>query len=367
MKREGNRKVFLSFFMGDGKMKITVLAGGNSPEREVSLASGSLIANALIGNGHRVLLLDLRKGLPELPEDPEALFGRESVPIHPVGAETPDPERSGGDPDGRQIGENVLAACRAADVVFLALHGGIGENGRLQAVLDCAGVPYTGSDAVGSQLAMDKDLAKRLLRDARVPTPDWMRFDSETDSVAELLGAVGLPCVVKPIDGGSSVGVRFARNEEDLREAVGEAARYGRYVLVEREIKGRELTVGILGERVLPAVEIRPRDGFYNYRNKYNGTTEEICPADLPEPIRSRLEIYARRAFRALRLRGYARFDFLLDGAGRLWCLEANTLPGMTPTSLFPREAAAVGISFPALCETILCLAKDTDPDAEYQ
>lgn len=346
-------------------MKITVLAGGNSPEREVSLASGSLIANALIGNGHRVLLLDPWKGLPELPEDAETLFGSDPVPIHAV--KESDPETFCGETDGQRIGDNVLSACQASDVVFLALHGGIGENGRLQAVLDCAGVPYTGSDAVGSQLAMDKDLAKRLLRDAHVPTPDWVRFDPETDSVAELLGAVGFPCVVKPTDGGSSVGVRFARSEDDLRDAIGDAARFGRYVLVEREIRGRELTVGILGERVLPAVEIRPRDGFYDYCNKYNGTTEEICPAELPEPIRSRLGIYARRAFRALRLRGYARFDFLLDGAGRLWCLEANTLPGMTPTSLFPREAAAVGISFPALCETILCLAKDRDPGSYDQ
>ena len=335
-------------------MKVTVLAGGNSPEREVSLASGSLVANALIGNGHRVLLLDPSRGIPEWPDDPETLFSSVAVPTVKVGGEAP---AADGGREGPAFGPNLLPACRAADAVFLALHGGCGENGRLQAVLECAGVPYTGSDPVGSALAMDKDLAKRLLRSAAVPTPEWVRFDTATDRIDVLCGAVGFPCVVKPTDGGSSVGVCFAGNEEELRKGIARAAAYGRYVLVERMIRGRELTVGILGERVLPPVEIRPREGFYDYSSKYGGETEEICPARVPERLNARLGIYARRAFEALRLRGYARFDFLLDDADRLWCLEANTLPGMTPTSLFPQEAAAVGISYPALCETLLRLA----------
>lgn len=342
-------------------MNVTVLAGGFSTEREVSMSSGSLIANALIENGHRVLLLDLAKGIGELPADPTELF--QSVPNHRHGIGIAVPNLSELRQDlgieREEIGPNVLELCRLSDAVFLALHGGAGENGQIQALLDCYGIPYTGSDYDGSLLAMDKDLTKRLLRDAQIPTPAWTVYDPTENGAEALQTLIGLPCVIKPIDGGSSVGVSFAETAEELKNALAEAEQYSRRILIEQKITGREFTVGVLGVRVLPPVEIRPKEGFYDYRNKYAGTTEELCPAPIPERIATQLSDYARRAFRALHLRGYARFDFLLNEEEGLWCIEANTLPGMTPTSLFPLAAKAVGISYNALCEILLRMAID--------
>lgn len=337
-------------------MKIVVLTGGNSTERAVSLSSGARIADALRGNGHRVLLVDLCRGISALPEDPAALFAQDSgiAPDDFMFAEAAPSAFSA-------IGENVAQICQAADVVFLALHGGIGEDGTLQAFLDCLGVPYTGSGAVGSMLAMDKDLSKRLFRASGVPTPDWTLFDSENNTFSKPVEAVGYPCVVKPANGGSSVGVFFVNDGEELRRALENAKPFCRYLLVEKRICGRELTVGVLGERVLPPVEILPPDGIYDYQNKYNGKTIEICPAKLPEKILSQLKEYAHLAFGALRLRDYARFDFLLDETERLWCLEGNTLPGMTQTSLLPKEAETVGISYAALCELLVQMSKERE------
>ncbi len=340
-------------------MKIAVLAGGFSPEREVSRTSGALVARALVENGHRVCLLDPYLGRAETPPDLSDLFLREPPEMPEAVGGVPDLEalraRSG---NGEVlIGANVAEICRYADAVFLALHGGAGENGQLQAFLDLYHVPYTGSGYGGSLLAMNKDLAKSLFRGANVPTPAWTLCGRATRA-EEVIAAVGLPCVLKPADGGSSVGVRFAETEDELQSALTVGAGRSR-LLAETKITGRELTVGILGERVLPPVEIRPKQGFYDYRNKYAGDTEEICPAPIPAKVAARLSEYARRAFRALGLRGYARLDFLLDAEDRLWCLEANTLPGMTPTSLFPLEAATVGISYHALCEILIRMAID--------
>ena len=335
-----------------------VLAGGYSPEREVSLTSGSLIANALMENGHRVLLLDVYEGIGTLPQDPETLFRAEGHYVHQISETVPDLEalrlRCGnGD---ALIGANVLKLCAMADKVFLALHGSMGENGQLQATLDSHGIAYTGSGYAGSLLAMDKDLSKRLFRDAGVPTPDWVYFDVRGKRPDALENEIGLPCVVKPCDCGSSVGVSMADTEEELTAALDGAARWGTHVLVEKKITGRELTVGVLDGKTLPLVEIIPQEGFYDYKNKYQGTTKEICPAEVPETVAKRASELALRGFSALRLRGYARFDFLLDKDGELWCLEANTLPGMTPTSLLPQAAAAAGISYKELCEKIIRL-----------
>ncbi len=335
-------------------MKIVVLAGGNSTEREVSLSSGARIAGALRENGHRVLLLDLCLGIDLLPDDIDQLFT--GMPAQETTSNLLRSEESVL-PSEEPIGANVAELCRAADLVFLALHGGIGEGGILQAFLECNGVTYTGSDAVGSMLAMDKDLSKRIFRASGVPTPEWVLFDAEEQSFSGSLESVGFPCVVKPANGGSSVGVSFAKNEKDLFAALENAAPLCRYLLVERMIRGRELTIGVLGERTLPTVEILPPDGVYDYQNKYNGKTRELCPADLPPEICERIRSLALCAFRALRLRDYARFDFLLDADNRLWCLEGNTLPGMTPTSLFPKEAETLGISYGALCELLAQLA----------
>lgn len=337
-------------------MKIAVLAGGYSPERDVSLTSGSLIANALADRGHRVLLLDVYEGMPSLPKDPETLFSASNRYNYTVSDRVPDLDalRAKCQNGNALIGANVLRICALADRVFIALHGSMGENGQLQATLDSHGISYTGSGYVGSALAMDKDLSKKLFRDAGIQTPDWMYFDLQNGSVAELDKKIGLPCVVKPCDCGSSVGVSIVETAEERDAALAEAARWGKFALVEKKIVGRELTVGILDGKTLPVVEIIPREGFYDYKNKYQGTTREVCPAEIPEAISRRAQELTAKGFAALRLSNYARFDFLLDADGALWCLEANSLPGMTPTSLLPMAAATAGISYECLCEKIV-------------
>ncbi len=340
-------------------MKIVVLAGGLSPERDVSLVSGSLIANALAQNGHRVLLLDVYMGISELPESVDSLFSSEACHRHAVTRAVPDLEALKREAQNGEalIGPHVLRICAEADRVFLALHGSMGENGQLQATLDTHGIRYTGSGYAGSLLAMDKDLSKRLFRDAGVPTPDWVCFDVANPDREKLIAEVGLPCVVKPLDCGSSVGISMVETPEELAAALDAAAYWGgSRVLAERRIVGRELTVGVLGDEVLPAVEIIPESGFYDYENKYQGSTREICPAPIDAEIARQAAELTRRAFAALHLSGYARFDFLLDADGNLWCLEGNTLPGMTPTSLLPLAAKTAGISYSELCERILQL-----------
>ena len=341
-------------------MNIVVLMGGLSPERDVSLTSGSLIANALIRRGHRVCLLDVYLGtaLPEKGLD--ECFVTQPYPAYSVGEQVPDLEaikQMSGNGNAK-IGANVIPLCKYADVVFLALHGDMGENGQLQATLDSFGIRYTGSGYVGSLLAMDKDLAKKMLVGAGVPTPAWMLVDLAQKLPEDVSAQVGYPCVVKPCSGGSSVGVSMVDNAAQLSDALQAAAKYERYVLVEKRIVGRELTVGIVDGQVLPAIEIIPKEGFYDYTNKYQGgKTLEICPAPIDDATRDTSAALTRRAFDALRLGGYARFDWMLDGDGGLWCLEANTLPGMTPTSLLPQMADAVGIDYDSLCEKLVLLA----------
>ena len=341
-------------------MNIVVLMGGLSPERDVSLTSGSLIANALIRKGHRVCLLDVYLGTSLLQKTPDACFVTTEYPAYSVGEQVPDLEAikaqsCNGD---AKIGANVIPLCKYADVVFLALHGDMGENGQLQATLDSFGIRYTGSGYVGSLLAMDKDLSKKMLVGAGVPTPAWTLVDLACNLPTDVPAEVGYPCVVKPCSGGSSVGVSMVDNAAQLADALQAAAKYERYVLVEKRIIGRELTVGIVDGEVLPAIEIIPKEGFYDYANKYQGgKTLEICPAPIDDEIRDTAAALTRRAFDALRLGGYARFDWMLDEAGGLWCLEANTLPGMTPTSLLPQMAAAVGMDYDTLCEKLTLLA----------
>ncbi len=335
-------------------MKITVLAGGLSPERDVSLTSGSLIANALRRRGHSVALIDVYLGC-ELPDDPDALFTEAPSPTCSVGQTEPDlnslkAESGNGD---ALIGKGVLTLCRRSDVVFLALHGAMGENGQLQAILDCFGIRYTGSGYIGSLLAMDKDLSKKLLRDGGIPTPDSMTFRRADYSEEALLERIGLPCVVKPCSCGSSVGVSIVSTREELSSAVSAAFALEDRVLIEKKIIGREMTVGILNGRALPPVEIVPRSGFYDYKNKYQpGMTDEFCPPDITPEEDRLLADAALKTASLLRLGSYCRIDFILSD-GIPYCLEANTLPGMTPLSLLPREAAAVGIGYDELCEII--------------
>ena len=341
-------------------MNIAVLAGGYSPERDVSLTSGSLIANALIGEGHNVCLADVYLGIKDEDLNEKTPFNRELKPVHKVEHNVPDlaalKEQSG---NGEAlIGRGIIELCRAADVVFLALHGAMGENGQLQATLDNYGIKYTGSGYVGSLLAMDKDISKKMFVGAGVRTPRWLYFKAKDGDIALIEEKIGYPCVVKPCSCGSSVGISIVDDRAGLEIALAEAEKYEDSILVEKKIEGRELTVGILDGEVLPAIEIIPTEGFYDYKNKYQaGKTIEICPAPISDEIRSALEEQTRRAFEALRLSGYSRFDYIVDANGDPWCLEANTLPGMTPTSLLPQMAQAAGMSYGALCSKIVELA----------
>ena len=341
-------------------MNIAVLAGGYSPERDVSLTSGSLIANALIGEGHNVCLADVYLGIKEEDLNEKTPFNRELKPVHKVEHNVPDlaalKEQSG---NGEAlIGRGIIELCRAADVVFLALHGAMGENGQLQATLDNYGIKYTGSGYVGSLLAMDKDISKKMFVGAGVRTPEWLYFKAQDGDIAIIEENIGYPCVVKPCSCGSSVGISIVDDRAGLEIALAEAEKYEDSILVEKKIEGRELTVGILDGEVLPAIEIIPTEGFYDYKNKYQaGKTIEICPAPISEEIRSALEEQTRRAFEALRLSGYSRFDYIVDENGDPWCLEANTLPGMTPTSLLPQMAQATGMTYGGLCSKIVELA----------
>ena len=341
-------------------MKILVLAGGYSPERDVSLTSGSLIANALCSEGHRVCLADVYLGA-ELSSDIEGMFNTEPKAVHKVSDSVPDLDalkaRSGnGD---ALIGKGIIELCLAADVVFLALHGAMGENGQLQATLDNYGVKYTGSGYVGSLLAMDKDISKKMFVGAGVNTPEWLYVSAKDASIEEIERKIGYPMVVKPCSCGSSVGISMADNKQELERALSLAAAYEDNILIEKKIEGRELTVGILDDEVLPVIEIIPTEGFYDYTNKYQaGKTLEICPAEISEELLSAVSEQTLRAFSALRLSGYSRFDFMVDKDGKPWCLEANTLPGMTPTSLLPQMAAAKGMSYGALCCKIVELAE---------
>ncbi|HYH78947.1 MAG TPA: D-alanine--D-alanine ligase [Longimicrobium sp.] len=328
-------------------MKIAVLMGGTSAEREVSLASGLGVVKALRERGHQAWTVDTARGF--VPEADESA-------LLPGGVNAEPPGELAGIP---LIELGNVSQLRDADVAFLALHGGAGEDGTIQALLELMGVRYTGSGALGSGIAMDKDVSKRLFRDAQVPTLPWRvarapGFTYDLDTIDDL---IGFPCIVKPSRQGSSVGIHVVNDPDELQACVQDAAQFDSEVMIERYARGRELTVGILGDQALPAVEIRPKKGIYDYHSKYTpGMTEYFCPAPLEEEIVAQMQAYALRAFRVLKLRGYARIDFIL-AKEQLFCLEANTLPGMTATSLLPKAAAAMGIDYPELCDRIVKLA----------
>ena len=341
-------------------MNIVVLAGGISPERDVSLTSAALIANALTKSGHKVCLVDVYEGFSEGIVPSMELFSAEGNYTYKVEESIPDLDAVIARNGGRKalIGPGVLEICALADVVYMGLHGGIGENGQLQATLDNYGIRYTGSGYIGSLLAMDKDITKRMLAVEGIPTPPGVLCDLKTDDIRRMVEKVGLPCVIKPCSCGSSVGVSIIENETELEAAIEFALKYEDKVLIEKKIVGREMTVGILDGEVLPAVEIIPKNGYYDYKNKYqSGLTEEICPAHITAEEFEKMADYTRRAFSALKLRGLARIDYILTKDGEAVCLEANTLPGMTPTSLLPQEAAAVGIGYVELCDKIVRIA----------
>lgn len=333
-------------------MNIVVLSGGLSDERDVSLSSGSQIANALIKNGHRVLLLDLYLGLKEVNTFEEAykVYG-ETVYDYKVPKIAPNLEKLIEKNNGRrsEIGETVISICKSADIVFLGLHGGIGENGKLQAIFDLHNIKYTGSGYKGSLLAMDKIVSKEIMTVNDILTPEWSIIDSENNNT------IMAPAVVKPNDNGSSIGVKVAENQDELKDAIEVAKQYSSTILVEQKIEGREFSVGILGEEVLPIIELIPKEGFYDYSNKYQpGATEEITPADISKENTKRMQDIALKIFKNLGLEVYGRVDFIMDNNENIYCIEANSLPGMTPTSLLPQEAEANGINYEQLCEKIV-------------
>jgi D-alanine-D-alanine ligase len=329
--------------------------GGTSSERDVSLASGLRIAEALRTRGHSVRAIDTARG-PLTEADERRMLAAGVVKQQP-----PTPSEL-----ARMNAESVAdTAARLpkrdeCDVAFLALHGGRGEDGTIQALLDLAGVPYTGSGHLPSALAMDKDLSKHLFRAHGVGTANWLMATdrSSPPGVTEVKRALGWPVIVKPSKQGSTVGLSIVKEDAALAPAIAEAFQHDDEVMIEQFIAGRELTVGILGGEALPVGEIIPKHEIYDYECKYTaGMAEEIFPAPLTERQTLAVQAQARQAFAALKLGGCARIDFRMSASGEFYCLEANTLPGMTATSLIPQAAAAAGLQFPELCERIARLA----------
>ena len=347
-------------------MDIVVLAGGTSAERDVSLRSGGMIAKALRENGHRVLLLDVFMGYHDREEDVSDIFEQtEEASVKTEGIKETAPDLAAvkamrKDKSSCYFGPNVIAICRMADIVFLALHGENGENGKLQAAFDLFGIRYTGSNYLSSAIAMDKEITKIFFEVGGVPTPKGIKMTKKNREDNFELTGLRLPCVVKPCCGGSSIGVSIVRDKEEYKKALEEAFLWEDAILIEDYIKGREFSVGVMDGRALPVIEIAPKQGFYDYKNKYQaGSTVETCPAELSEEKTRQMQAVAERVFAALRMKSYARMDFMMSESGEIFCLEANTLPGMTPTSLLPQEAAVLGMDFPGLCEKIISVHAD--------
>jgi len=329
-------------------VKVAVLMGGTSDEREVSLSSGAQVAHALREAGHEVVAVDTAHGI--LPREEERRLLTEGVRAAP-----PEHGELARLDEGHTVALTRHPALADVDVFFLALHGGTGEDGTIQSLLDVAGVAYTGSDRLGCSLAMDKEVTKRLLREAGIPTPDWWVGPRGADDVeAEL----GLPVIVKAAAGGSSLRLHLAHTRDELEAAIEDSRTWGDLALFERYVSGRELTVGVLGDLALPVGEIVPAHEYFDYACKYQpGLAEEVFPADVPEDLAERVRDLALRTHRALRMRDFSRVDFMVDESGTPWCLEANALPGLTANSLLPKAARAAGISFPELCHRLVELA----------
>ena len=334
-------------------MKITVLAGGTSTERDVSLSTGTMIYKALKARGHQVILLDVYLGYVNNPADIFDLDKDWAANIGQVKEDSPDLaeiKELRRDSGRSFFGPNTIEICSQSDIVFIALHGENGEDGKIQAAFDLMGIKYTGTDYASSALAMDKAISKELFAYYSIPTPAGIYAKK-----GEAFQWNSYPCVVKVCNGGSSVGVSIVNTEEEMELAMVSAFSYGNEVIIEQYIKGREFSVGVIDGKALPVIEIAPIEGFYDYKNKYQaGSAIETCPAELDASTTSKMQSIAEEVFKALRLKTYARMDFLMNEKKELFCLEANTLPGMTPTSLLPQEAKAIGMDFESLCEKII-------------
>ena len=333
-----------------------VLMGGTSAERDVSLVSGEAIVMALKDAGHQVMVLDTARDQKLLSNNGKYL---------PGGVKEKPPKLTELETKGKQLALEAIHSFdfSEVDVVFLALHGGQGEDGTIQALLDLTGKPYTGSGVLASALSMDKAMSKKIFEREGILTPEWFSIEdselSDISSSAERIEkSFGLPCVVKPNNQGSTVGLTVVEKKQDLKKAFECAQEYSSHILIERYIVGRELTVGILGDIPLPVVEIIPEHGIYDYECKYiHGKSNYVCPAEISEEKTKQIQTIGLKAFRALGCEGYARVDFRYGEDGRFYCLEVNTLPGMTATSLVPKAAKALGIDFPELVDRIARLA----------
>ena len=341
-------------------MKILVLMGGTSAERDVSLASGEAIVQALKDAGHQVLALDAAQGQKLLSNDGKYL---------PGGVKQKPPDVAELERKNKQAALEAIHSFdfSEVDVVFLALHGGQGEDGTIQALLDLTGKPYTGSGVLASALAMDKAMSKKIFEREGILTPEWFLISDPDLSdmspvVKRIESGFGFPCVVKPNNQGSTVGLTVVNDKGDLKEAVECAQGYSTNILVERFISGRELTVGVLGDTPLPVVEIIPEHGIYDYECKYtHGKSNYVCPAEISEEKTKEIQAIGLKAFKALGCEGYARVDFRYGEDEQFYCLEVNTLPGMTSLSLVPKAAKALGIDFPELTDRIARLALKRD------
>ena len=347
-------------------MKIVVLGGGISTERHVALVTGTSVCKALRERGHKAIFVDMFLGLEDYHGKLEDAFDAPDGFCGKVAIETTAPDLDAvraarKDKSPSRLGKDVLAICALADCVFLGLHGADGEDGKIQAALDLLGVPYTGSDYLGSAMAMDKAVAKRIMDSNGIRTPAWRELRYTEADIPRLCEELPVPCAIKVVNGGSSIGVQLPDTREELSSALRDVLRYGDRVVVEEKIYGREMTVPVLGESALCPIEIVPPEGSsFDYVAKYqsgSAAAAEICPAPIGEEETKLLQETALKFHRALGLAVYSRTDFILDGEGRAWCLEVNTLPGMTPASLIPKAAAVAGMSYGELCEKIVELS----------
>jgi D-alanine-D-alanine ligase len=337
-------------------LNILVLMGGTSAERDVSLVSGESIVKALKEAGHRVMALDTAQERKLLSDDGKYL---------PGGVKEKPPNIKELDIRSKQAALEAIHSFDFSDVdvIFIALHGGQGEDGTIQALLDLTGKPYTGSGVLASALSMNKAMSKKMFEREGILTPEWFSLEESepvTVSTVERIieKSFGFPCVVKPNDQGSTVGLAVVEQKRTLAEALDCAREYSNHILIERYIPGRELTVGVLGDQPLPVVEIIPEHGIYDYECKYtHGKSNYVCPAQIPDEKAKEIQAIGLKAFQTLGCEGYARVDFRYGEDNQFYCLEVNTLPGMTSLSLVPMAAKAMGIDFPELVDRIARLA----------
>jgi D-alanine-D-alanine ligase len=328
------------------KLNVVLFVGGISPERAVSKSSSKSIYQALKNIGHNVKLIDPAYGLKQ-PENPEDFFSEKD--LFELSA------RNYIDVVNSKYFDDI-------DIVFIGLHGKWGEDGIVQSLLELRGLKYTGSKVLSSAISMDKAMSKILFDEFGVTTPAWFQLSNNNLNISSTLektrSRFGFPCVVKPNDQGSTVGLTVCKNEYEFEEGIKLALNYSDKVLVEEFIPGHEMTVAILEGEVLPPLEIKPKHAFYDYECKYtSGMSEYIVPAEIPDFAIKRLQDQAMLAFNALNCKAYARADFRMTNDFQPYCLELNTLPGMTSLSLVPKMAKAAGISFEELIDRIIQLS----------